>query len=147
PRRLRPLGLRRVHRRLRDPGCVRPAGRQTRRRDGARLMAKKPKGPKQILTLLHEEARRRNIPTAELQSTAEQLEEMRPPEPVRYPRATPLPQGAKRERDEDLDPQIVWNGARIRLTPAQVAELVEKNEVEVGDPTAPGLQLHRVDKS
>jgi adenine-specific DNA-methyltransferase len=96
-------------------------------------MARAPKGPKQVETLVHDEATRRNIPTAELQSTAEYLEEMHPPEPARYPRARPLAEGERRERDEDLDPQIIWNGARIRLTPAQVAQLHETGEVELGD--------------
>lgn len=96
-------------------------------------MAKAPKPPKQVSTLTHDEATRRNIPTAELQSTAEYLEEMNPSEPVSYPRARPLAQGERRERDEDLDPQIVWNGARIRLTKAQVDQLAETGEVEIGD--------------
>lgn len=96
-------------------------------------MAKAPKPLKQISTLTHDDATRRNIPTAELQSTAEYLEEMNPPEPVAYPRARPLAQGEKRERDEDLDPQIVWNGARIRLTKSQVDQLAETGEVEIGD--------------
>jgi adenine-specific DNA-methyltransferase len=96
-------------------------------------MARAPKGPKQILTLLHEDARRRNIPTAELQSVAERLEEMQPPKPEHYARARPLPQGERRQRDEDLDPQIIWNGTRIRLTPMQVAQLHETGEVEIGD--------------
>jgi len=91
------------------------------------------KPPKQVSTLTHDEATRRNIPTAELQSTAEYLEEMNPPKPVAYPRAQPLAQGERRERDEDLDPQIVWNGARIRLTKAQVDQLAETGEVEIGD--------------
>ena len=38
-----------------------------------------------------------------------------------------------RERNEDLDPQIIWNGARIRLSPAQVRHLQEKGEIEIGD--------------
>jgi adenine-specific DNA-methyltransferase len=96
-------------------------------------MARAPKGPKQVANLTHDEAKRRNIPTAELQSTAEYLEEMNPAAPVRYPRARPLREGERRERDEDLDPQIIWNGARIRLTPAQVAQLHETGEVELGD--------------
>lgn len=96
-------------------------------------MARAPKGPKQVETLVHDEATRRNIPTAELQSTAEYLEEMHPAEPARYPRARPLAHGERRERDEDLDPQIIWNGARIRLTPEQVAQLAETGEVELGD--------------
>ena len=47
-------------------------------------MARAPKGPKQVETLVHDEATRRNIPTAELQSTAEYLEEMHPPQPAHY---------------------------------------------------------------
>ena len=73
-------------------------------------------GGKHVETLTHDKAARRNIPTAEYQSVAERLEEQKPSEPAHYPRATPLPEGATRERDEDLDPQIVWHGARIRLT-------------------------------
>jgi adenine-specific DNA-methyltransferase len=96
-------------------------------------MARAPKGPKQVETLVHDEATRRNIPTAELQSTAEYLEEMHPPKPAHYARARPLAEGERRERDEDLDPQIIWNGARIRLTPAQVAQLHKTGEVELGD--------------
>lgn len=96
-------------------------------------MARQPKGPKQVETLTHDEARRRNIPTAELQSTAEYLEEMHPPQPARYPRARPLAEGERRERDEDLDPQIIWNGARIRLTAGQVEQLAQTGEVELGD--------------
>jgi adenine-specific DNA-methyltransferase len=96
-------------------------------------MARAPKGPKQVETLVHDEATRRNIPTAELQSTAEYLEEMHPPKPAHYPRGRPLAEGERRERDEDLDPQIIWNGARIRLTPEQVAQLHETGEVELGD--------------
>lgn len=96
-------------------------------------MARPPKGPKQVSTLVHDDATRKNIPTAELQSTAEYLEEMNPARPVAYPRARPLAEGERRERDEDLDPQIVWNGARIRLTKAQVQQLAETGEVELGD--------------
>lgn len=96
-------------------------------------MARTPKGPKQVSTLVHDDATRKNIPTAELQSTAEYLEEMNPAQPVAYPRARPLAEGERRERDEDLDPQIIWNGARIRLTKAQVAQLAETGEVELGD--------------
>ena len=93
-------------------------------------MAKK---PVKVETLTHESAARKNIPTAEYQSVAEHLEELHPREPAVYPRATPLAQGETRERKEDLDPQIVWKGARIRLTKAQARELLEKGEVEIGD--------------
>src|SRR5829696_3985734 len=98
-------------------------------------MAKGPKNKasKNIDALTHAKARRINNPTAELQSLAEQQEEISPHGPVRFPRAQPLPKGKSRERDPDLDPQIVWNGARIRLTREQVTQLQETGEVEIGD--------------
>ncbi|MEQ1938218.1 site-specific DNA-methyltransferase [Mesorhizobium sp. CN5-321] len=91
-----------------------------------------PKGPKQVGTLNHPE-NRLNIPTAEMADLAAMQEERDPLAPAVYPRARPLAEGEVRERDEDLDPQIVWNGARIRLTKDQVARLAETGEVEIGD--------------
>ena len=41
--------------------------------------------------------------------------------------------GERRARDEDLDPQIIWNGVRITLTAAQRQQLVDTGEVEIGD--------------
>ncbi|GGD00691.1 site-specific DNA-methyltransferase [Aquisalinus flavus] len=96
-------------------------------------MARKPKSPKKVETLSHEHETRKNIPTAELQSINEQLEEMTPQRPVAYPRARPLPKGEKRERDGDLDPQIVWNGMKIRITREQMEKLAETGELELGD--------------
>ena len=87
---------------------------------------------KQVETLKHQD-QRRNIPTAEHQSLAERQEELSPSAPARYARARPLAEGETRERDADLDPQIVWKGARIKLSREQVRALVEKNEVEIGD--------------
>lgn len=52
--------------------------------------------PKSVESLKHEEARRKNIPTAEFQSVLQ--EEQQNPKKVRYPRNT------------DLDPQLVWRG-------------------------------------
>ncbi len=91
------------------------------------------KGPKQVETLTHDKARRRNIPTAELQSMAERLEEQDPFEPVIYERAYPLAQGETWERDEDLDPQIVWKGTSIRLTKEQIDALKAGEKIELGD--------------
>ena len=105
----------------------------------ARNSAPKPKrasGPqraKKVEALTHARARRANIPTAEHQSLAERQEEMEPIGPVRYARTYPLKAGTERPRDKDLDPQIVWNGARIRLSKDQVRQLQEKGEVEIGD--------------
>ena len=91
------------------------------------------KGAKQVEALKHDKARRRNIPTAEYQSAAEQMDEVSPVKPASFPRAAPLPRGQFRGRNADLDPQIVWNGARIRLSPNQIQELQEKGSVEIGD--------------
>ncbi len=94
---------------------------------------KKNPGRTRIITALrHEEAKRKNIPTAEMQSIAERAEEMRPRAPVHFPRATPLPKGESRPRNADLDPQLIWNGARIRLTKEQFRALEEKGEIEIG---------------
>lgn len=62
-----------------------------------RSQTAKPKPKKQIETLVHEEASRKNIPTAEYQSVmrAEDLSPIR----VAYER-----------RNRDLDPQLVWRG-------------------------------------
>ena len=54
------------------------------------------KGPKQVETLTHDAARRKNIPSAEHASIAERFEELHPFEPVTYARANPLAQGATR---------------------------------------------------
>jgi len=93
----------------------------------------KSQGPKQVEALTHDIETRRNIPTAELRSVAQRLEEAHPVAPVHFSRHTPLPEGETRDRDPDLDPQIVWRGAKLRLTPDQVRQLTEKGEVEVGD--------------
>src|SRR5262245_33547259 len=63
---------------------------------------------KTVETLKHDEAKRRNIPTAEYQSVL-QKEEANPVR-VAYPRK---PSGLKEEiesRNRDLDPQLVWRG-------------------------------------
>ena len=61
-------------------------------------MAKKsaPKVTKTVEALKHDEAKRKNIPTAEYQSVIQKEEEK--PKTIKYPRNT------------DLDPQLVWRG-------------------------------------
>lgn len=59
-------------------------------------MAKKPAQKKVVETLKHDEAKRKNIPTAEFQSVLEK--EQQNPRQVFYP------------RNRDLDPQLVWRG-------------------------------------
>ena len=96
-------------------------------------MAKKSKKAKRIETLTHDEARRKNIPTAELQSAAQRAEEIDPFGPVTYLREDPLAEGETRPRDPDLDPQIVWKGATLRLNPEQIEQLTETGKLEIGE--------------
>ena len=51
---------------------------------------------KDIDSLEHREARRKNIPTAELQTLVSEEEQV--PKPIRW------------KRNTDLDPQLVWRG-------------------------------------
>ena len=60
-------------------------------------MPRRPKQSKQVSTLTHAEASRRNIPTAEYQALLGS--DARSPVPVAYGR-----------RNRDLDPQLVWRG-------------------------------------
>ena len=60
-------------------------------------MAKKPKTPLTVETLRHNDATRKNIPTAEYQSVMRKAEQ------------TPI-QVAYERRNRDLDPQLVWRG-------------------------------------
>lgn len=63
---------------------------------------------KDVDSLVHKKATRKNIPTAEQQSFVEA--EDAAPKRVTYPRDTPLEPGATRPRNPDLDPQLVWRG-------------------------------------
>ncbi len=91
------------------------------------------KGLRPVEALRHRADTRRNIPTAEFQSMAQQMEASKPAAPVRYKRAAPLPPGETRPRNADLDPQLVWRGMKIRLTDAQRTQLQETGTVELGD--------------
>ncbi|MDX0001584.1 site-specific DNA-methyltransferase [Sinorhizobium meliloti] len=95
---------------------------------------RKPAGaPKQVEALRHEQARRKNIPTAELQSAAQRAEEIAPFAPVIYKRRYPLSQGETLPRDKDLDPQLVWKGARVRLTPDQIKKAAETGYIDISE--------------
>ena len=61
------------------------------------MAKRRKKAPKQVETLTHEEASRKNIPTAEYQSVVD--DEVQSPIQVAYAR-----------RNRDLDPQFVWRG-------------------------------------
>ncbi|EQD48877.1 modification methylase, partial [mine drainage metagenome] len=71
-------------------------------------MAKKPKTPLTVATLKHDDATRKNIPTAEFQSVMRQDEQR--PVRLEYPRNAAGLADEKQQRDADLDPQLVWRG-------------------------------------
>ena len=54
------------------------------------------KSKKSVETLIHDESKRKNIPTAEYQSVLQKEQES--------------PKTARYERNRDLDPQLVWRG-------------------------------------
>jgi adenine-specific DNA-methyltransferase len=60
-------------------------------------MAKKPSIPKSVEAIKHDEAKRKNIPTAEYQSVVQKADQ----NPLRV---------AYERRNRDLDPQLVWRG-------------------------------------
>ncbi len=63
---------------------------------------------KSVAALTHEEATRKNIPTAEYQSVMRKEEQ--DPIPVAYPRSAAGLEQEKQNRNRDLDPQLVWRG-------------------------------------
>ena len=89
--------------------------------------------PKSIHAIKHDEATRKNIPTAEMESFFLREEDSAPRPPIAYPRSRPLADGETRERDGELDPQLIWNGASIRITPAQMEQLAATGNLELGD--------------
>ncbi|MGH7553693.1 MAG: site-specific DNA-methyltransferase, partial [Longimicrobiales bacterium] len=112
-------------------------------------MAKRPKAAKSgsgktVETLRHEEAKRRNIPTAEYQAVLEK--EAQDPVRVAYER-----------RNRDLDPQLVWRGKDeqdwsdlvVHAPPLYIQEKVHPKvliddllrQTRAGQPAADTLQL------
>ncbi|TGU93183.1 site-specific DNA-methyltransferase [Mesorhizobium sp. M00.F.Ca.ET.151.01.1.1] len=90
---------------------------------------------KAVAALTHDAARRINVPTAEMASLFEQQQEIlgNVEREMTMRRPRPLAHGETRTRDGDLDPQIVWNGAKIRITKEQMRQLAETGELELGD--------------
>ena len=71
-------------------------------------MTKKPKTPLSVEAIKHDDATRKNIPTAEYQSVLAQDE--RSPVRVAYGRPSSALADEKEKRSRDLDPQLVWRG-------------------------------------
>lgn len=71
-------------------------------------MARKPKTPKSIEAITHDDATRKNIPTAEYQSVMKKDDQA--PVKVSYSRGSEGLEEEKESRNRDLDPQLVWRG-------------------------------------
>jgi adenine-specific DNA-methyltransferase len=72
--------------------------------------APKPTANKTVTTIQHDDAKRKNIPTAEYQSVLEK--QKLAPTRVSYPRAESgaALEAEKAARNRDIDPQLVWRG-------------------------------------
>lgn len=101
-------------------------------------MARAPRSPKgkpsrQVETLTHDEATRRNIPTAEMESFFRREEDFDPMPPKHYARARPLAEGERRTPEEPSQPELIWNGVKITITAEQMAELAETGTLTLSD--------------
>ena len=93
------------------------------------------KPSKQVDALKHNEATRRNIPTAEMESFFRRDEDAAPRPPKHYPRARPLAEGETRtsERAEKPAGADLGTGARITITDEQMEELAETGALTLSD--------------
>lgn len=100
-------------------------------------MARKPSQPKsatkQVDALKHNEATRRNIPTAEMESFFRREEDASPMAPKHYTRSRPLPEGATRTTEEPRAPELIWNGVKITITDEQMKQLAETGTLTLSD--------------
>ena len=101
-------------------------------------MARSPKSTngrtsKQVDALKHNEATRRNIPTAEMESFFRRDEDSAPRPPKHYPRARPLAEGERRTTEESTQPELIWNGAKVTVTHEQMKELAETGTLTLSD--------------
>ena len=94
---------------------------------------KSSKSSKQVDALKHDAASRRNNPTAEMESFFRRDEDASPMPPKHYPRARPLAEGKTRTAEEPRVPELIWNGARIAITDAQMKELAETGRLTLSD--------------
>jgi adenine-specific DNA-methyltransferase len=91
------------------------------------------KSSKQVDALKHNEATRRNIPTAEMESFFRRDEDAAPRPPKHYPRTRPLAEGEARTPEEPRQPELIWNGAKITITDEQMKELAETGTLTLSD--------------
>lgn len=94
---------------------------------------KPPKSSKQVDALKHDAASRKNIPTAEMESFFRRDEDASPMPPKHYPRARPLAEGETRTAEEPRAPELIWNGAKITISDAQMKELAETGTLTLAD--------------
>jgi hypothetical protein len=81
------------------------------------------KSSKQVDALKHDEATRRNIPTAEMESFFRRDEDAAPRPPKHYPRARPLAEGETRTPEEPSQPDLKRRTAAKREAEADIPDL------------------------
>jgi adenine-specific DNA-methyltransferase len=91
------------------------------------------KSSKQVDALKHNEATRRNIPTAEMESFFRRDEDAAPRPPKHYTRNRPLADGETRTPEEPRQPELIWNGAKITITDEQMKALAETGTLTLSD--------------
>ena len=94
---------------------------------------KSPKSSRQVDALKHDVQASRRNPTAEMESFFRRDEDAAPMPPKHYPRARPLAEGATRTAEEPRTPELIWNGAQIKITDEQMKELAETGKLTLSD--------------
>ena len=118
-------------------------------------MARKTPTRLSVDSLTHDEASRKNIPTAECQPVMRPEDET--PVPVSYPRHGGELAAEKAERNRDLDPQLVWRGKDqqdwsdlvVHAPPLYIQEKIHPkvliNDLQRASRTATTSQGHQFD--
>ena len=118
-------------------------------------MARKPPTSLSVDSLTHDEASRKNIPTAECQPVMRPEDET--PVPVSYPRNGGELAAEKAARNRDLDPQLVWRGKDqqdwsdlvVHAPPLYIQEKIHPkvliNDLQRASRTATTSQGHQFD--
>lgn len=104
------------------------------------------KNSKSVEALTHEDATRKNIPTAEYQSVMQKEEQS--PVRVAYERPESALANEKNRRSRDLDPQLVWRGKDEQDWPhlrARAAPLHPGEGPPEGSDESPDRRQPRVD--
>lgn len=96
-------------------------------------MKKTPKSTKELDSLKHKSAKRRNIPTIEYETKVMTAGIENTVDTVMYDRTGSNLVTEFRNREIDNDPQIIWRGSPLNLTKTQVDALIKGETVELSE--------------